>query len=523
MGRAGAEPGVRTAGRPAPRRASHGGRTRPAGLPPRCTAGGWGGCAGPVPDAGGGSGRAGARRAARGGSPVHSRPGARPRGAPRRSACREQRGRGRRRAPGRAGDRVPVLPSAPAPRDGDVRQGSPARDDRDRFGDDRRAGAPVGGRVGPEHQGLQGVQWRGGAHPPGGVGPPGRAVGCELHSPPGPLLDAVVSPAQGEQVACRGATDRPGPHVVEVAEPGGHRAAREAAATVAGANQRHELSTRAVGVGREVVARVEAGAGQRVARHELRPSTLHASPRARRALREVVAQPGAAHEQRLGRPCPLHLDQVVVVTADLNAVDRRGGVAADGILRAGVVGGCLGAARPGGGQRLGLVDARCLGPVRDHGDGILRVVAGCRSTFERCRRRRVGPCGRCHSGGRAGRCRSGGRAGRCRVRAAGLGRDREHDLHVDGRVAGDQVGEGLAPSLLDVRAGAVCDEVVGEAVDGSPRRGGVLAGEGAVPLVDTRLGDPPAQARRCPGSLRPLAHQIGGDAREQHPGAPPKP
>ena len=205
------------------------------------------------------------------------------------------------------------------------------RESRERFGDDLRAGgAPVGKRVGPEHQGLQGVQWRGGAHPTGGVGPGGRAAGCEAQSPPGSLLDAVVSPAQGEQVACRGAADRPGPHVVEVAEPGGDRAAREAAATVAGADQRHELSTRSVGVGGEVVARVEAGAGQRVARHELWPSALCASPRARRALREVVAQPGAAHEQRLGRPCPLHLDQVVVVTADPNVVDRRGGVAGDG-------------------------------------------------------------------------------------------------------------------------------------------------------------------------------------------------
>ena len=96
---------------------------------------------------------------------------------------------------------------------------------------------------------------------------------------PGRLLDAVVSSAEGEQVGCGGGAGGPGSDVVEVAEPGGDRAAGEAAAAVAGADQGGELGAGPVGVGGEVVAGVEAGAGQRVARHErragvcLRPAT----------------------------------------------------------------------------------------------------------------------------------------------------------------------------------------------------------------------------------------------------------
>ena len=71
-----------------------------------------------------------------------------------------------------------------------------------------------------------------------------------------------------------GGAGRPGPHVVEVAEPGGDRAAGEAAAAVAGADQRRELRAGSVGVGRQVVAGVEAGPGERVARHERRPASL---------------------------------------------------------------------------------------------------------------------------------------------------------------------------------------------------------------------------------------------------------
>jgi hypothetical protein len=108
------------------------------------------------------------------------------------------------------------------------------------------------------------------------------------------------------------------------------------------------------------------------------------------------------------------------------------------------------------------------------------------------------------------------------VGTAGVGRDGEDDLHVDRRVAGDQVGEGLAAGLLDGCAGAGGDEVVGQAVDRGPGRGGVLAGERAVPLVDPWLGHPPAQPGRGPGSLRTLAHQVGGDPVEQHPGAAPQ-
>ena len=104
----------------------------------------------------------------------------------------------------------------------------------------------------------------------------------------------------------------------------------------------------------------------------------------------------------------------------------------------------------------------------------------------------------------------------------GGGGDGEHDLDVDGGVAGDQVGEGFAAGLFDVGAGAGGDEVVGELVDGGPGGGGVFAGEGAVPFVDAGFGDPPAQPGVGAGSLRAFAHQVGGDALEQHPGAPPQ-
>ena len=105
---------------------------------------------------------------------------------------------------------------------------------------------------------------------------------------------------------------------------------------------------------------------------------------------------------------------------------------------------------------------------------------------------------------------------------ARVSRDGEDDLHVDGRVAGDQVGEGLPRACSTFEQVPRGDEVVGEAVDRGPRRGGVLAGEGAVPLVDPGLGDPAAQPGRGPGPLRALADQVGGDAVEQHPGAPPQ-
>ena len=132
----------------------------------------------------------------------------------------------------------------------------------------------------------------------------------QAKSPAGSLLDPVVSPAERQQVARRGAADRPGPHVVEVAEPGGHRAAGEAAATVPGADQGCELGARSVRVGREGVARVESRPGERVARHELRSSPLRAAAGDQVWPWQVVAQPGPAHEQRLGRPRPLHLDEV---------------------------------------------------------------------------------------------------------------------------------------------------------------------------------------------------------------------
>ena len=129
-----------------------------------------------------------------------------------------------------------------------------------------------------EHHRLQGVEGRGRAIAAGRVGPGGRAVGCKAHPPAGSLLDAVVAAAQGEQVVGRGGSGRPGPHVVEVAEAGCHAAAGEAAPAVAGADQRRELGAGSVGVGREVVVGVEAGAGERVARHERRPYRLASLP-----------------------------------------------------------------------------------------------------------------------------------------------------------------------------------------------------------------------------------------------------
>ncbi len=155
------------------------------------------------------------------------------------------------------------------------------------------------------------------------------------------------------------------------------------------------------------------------------------------------------------------------------------------------------------GQCPGVAGACRLRLILDRGGDRPSVVDRGRTVLQRCRRRRID-----------------GDVGRIGVTTAGVGRHGQDDLHVDGRVAGDQVGEGLAAGLLDVRAGAGGDEVVGEAVDRGPRRGGVLAREGAVPLVDPGLGHPAAEPGRGPGPPRALADQVGGDAVEQHPGAP---
>ena len=96
-----------------------------------------------------------------------------------------------------------------------------------------------------------------------------------------------------------------------------------------------------------------------------------------------------------------------------------------------------------------------------------------------------------------------------------VGRDGEHDLHVDRGVARDEVGERPAPGLLDGGAASGRDELVGEPVDRCPRPGGVLAGKRAEPRIHPRLGHPAAQTRRCPGSRGSLPQEVRGDTRQE--------
>ena len=174
-------------------------------------------------------------------------------------------------------------------------------------------------------------------------------------APAGALLDAVVSSAEGEQVGCGGGPERPGPYVVEVAEPGGDATAGEPAAAVAGADQRGEVGARPVGVGGEVVTGVEACPGERVAGDEPRLCRPHTAPACRGLLGYVVLQPPAAHEQRLGRPAPLYLDQVVVRCS-------RSGMHGRGVLSPGCHGARAISPLDWFRTRLGVSDHVVLGP-----------------------------------------------------------------------------------------------------------------------------------------------------------------
>ena len=85
---------------------------------------------------------------------------------------------------------------------------------------------------------MQGVGGVGGADSAGGVGPGGDPVGGEGEVPAQSLFDAVVAPAEAEQVGVVGGSVGPGPDVVDVAEDGGDGAAGEAASPVAGLDPR---------------------------------------------------------------------------------------------------------------------------------------------------------------------------------------------------------------------------------------------------------------------------------------------
>src|SRR6266566_1440481 len=80
----------------------------------------------------------------------------------------------------------------------------------------------------------------------GGAGPGGGAVGVDGDVPAGVVLEPVVVPTQGEQVAFAGRPRRPGRHVVEVAAVGGLAAARKPARDVAGPHQRGQPWGRSV-------------------------------------------------------------------------------------------------------------------------------------------------------------------------------------------------------------------------------------------------------------------------------------
>ena len=239
----------------------------------------------------------------------------------------------------------------------------------------------------------------------------------------------------------------------------------------------------------------------------------------------MVAQPAAAHEQRLGRSGALHLDQVVVVLAIRLGLGCR--------LREGAHG--------GGADRCWLVGRLRVGLIRD-GRPVIACVTARGHFFHvlHCRFRASGAAGRgsvVAAGSARGRlaggdlpdhlgcwrCRVRGRAGRGGLGAGrGGGGDGEHDLDVDGGVAGDQVGEGFAAGLFDVGAGAGGDEVVGEAGRWRPRRWRRLRWGRCRAIRRRRVRRPSGAARCWRGPLGAFAHQVGGDALEQHPGAPPQ-
>ncbi len=175
------------------------------------------------------------------------------------------------------------------------------------------------GRLVAQHGGVQRVQRRGGADGADRVGPRGRAVGAEPQDPARGLLDPVVAPAEAEQVRGSGGAGRPGPDMIEVAEPRRHCAPREAAPPVACSDQCHQLGSRPVSGGRQGILEVEARPAARVARRVRHASRMPQSAavsavpvHAFSSVGQVAAQPGTPHEHRLGRAGALHLDEVLV-------------------------------------------------------------------------------------------------------------------------------------------------------------------------------------------------------------------
>ena len=96
------------------------------------------------------------------------------------------------------------------------------------------------------------------------------------------------------------------------------------------------------------------------------------------------------------------------------------------------------------------------------------------------------------------------------LRGLGVGRCRrgEDDLDVDGRVAGDEVGQRLGAGPVDPLTRAVGHVPLREGVDGRPRAAGLLGRERAQPGVDPGLVDPPPQRRLRPGPRRALPQQV---------------
>lgn len=132
------------------------------------------------------------------------------------------------------------------------------------------------------------------------------------------------------------------------------------------------------------------------------------------------------------------------------------------------------------------------------------------------RRRALGWPGAGGTPGHRGRGGSGRRGLPDHRRA---GRDGEDHPDVDRGVRADQVGEGLAAGLLDGGAPAAAHVVVGESVDGRPRRGGLLGREGAHPGVDPGLAGPAPQAGGGAGAYGPLPQQVGTDPGQDAAGA----
>ena len=160
-----------------------------------------------------------------------------------------------------------------------------------------------------------------------------RASGKQANAPAGSLLDAVVASAEAHEVGGLRRARGPRPYVVEVAEPGGDRAPREAAAPVPHPDESLEPPAGSVG-DRGTRPDVE----QRTRHHvALRHPGPHADPGApgrrgpsgrssarRRPVPDEAGDPLPAHEHRVTGERACDLDEVATEVATDRIVRERG-------------------------------------------------------------------------------------------------------------------------------------------------------------------------------------------------------